>query len=139
MKAIRVGAVDWLYSVYVIGPGDGPYKIGLARNPENRLSSLQTGHHQDLFIHWTFGMLKKAEAQFIERAAHSSLKDKRVRGEWFACSVKEAIDAISQHIDSRVQTSRYLATKDLRGYMTPENMYRIALKAQEGLTNGNRV
>jgi predicted GIY-YIG superfamily endonuclease len=136
MKAIRVGAVDWLYKVYVIGPGDGPLKIGLARDLQRRLYTLQTGNQQELHIFWSYKLLRKAEARAIERAAHQSLKDKRIRGEWFDCSIDEAIDAIWQHIDCQTYVARHMAVKDLRGFVSLEDCYKIAGKAQESITHG---
>jgi hypothetical protein len=136
MRAIRVGAVDWLYSVYVIGTGDGPYKIGLAQNLYMRLSGIQTGNPQELFVHWSYKLLRKAEARAIERAAHQTLKAKHIRGEWFDCTLQEAMDAIWQHIDCKTYISRHMAVKDLRGFVSLEDCYKIAGKAQESITHG---
>jgi hypothetical protein len=131
--ALKVGPVDWTHKVYVIGPAAGPYKIGLARNVLRRFYGIQNGHHQDLFIHWSYEHLKPAEARAIELAAHKTLKDKRLRGEWFNCTLDEAIQAIGRAIDQRVYIARFMSTKDLRGFIPPEDIYKMAARAQESV------
>jgi hypothetical protein len=65
--------------VYFIRAGeDGPIKIGIARDPANRLATLQTGHHATLRI---VALTAGGSAQ--EAAYHAHFKAHRLRGEWF--------------------------------------------------------
>lgn len=81
--------------LYVIGPENGPYKVGTATSVEARLSGLQTGNHQELLVHRRYEAktLSSAEMQRIERRVHKVLKDHNIRGEWFDCDL-EAIDHV---------------------------------------------
>ena len=70
---------------YVIGPenpgADGLrlVKIGRSRDPEQRLSKLQTGNPVKLIVH----MLFPDEGVTSESALHKTLEKHRVSGEWF--------------------------------------------------------
>lgn len=67
--------------VYFVQDGtDGPIKIGLADNPEQRLSSLQVGNPRPLTLLATFQTWepRKDEAQI-----HARFAEHRIRGEWF--------------------------------------------------------
>lgn len=66
-------------SVYFIGSNDGPVKIGIAANPQARLSNLQTGHHEKLRI---FAICDGGAEQ--EKAYHKRFAAHRLSGEWFA-------------------------------------------------------
>lgn len=64
--------------VYFIASESGPIKIGIANNPENRLKTLQTAHHERLRI------LATREGGFKqEYAYHQRFARKRLAGEWF--------------------------------------------------------
>jgi hypothetical protein len=64
--------------VYFIGAASGPIKIGIALRPRERLSGLQTSHHERLEL------LATCEGgQEQERAYHKLFKDRRLNGEWF--------------------------------------------------------
>lgn len=78
--------IDWWQStgaveqfVYFVQSGDdGPVKIGIAKNPLDRLGALQTGNHQDLHIrHVVPG------DRALETSLHHRFKDALIRGEWF--------------------------------------------------------
>jgi hypothetical protein len=72
--------------VYFIGSASGPIKIGIAARPQERLSTLQTGHHEKLEL------LATCEGgQKQERAYHARFADHRLQGEWFErCPAIEA-------------------------------------------------
>jgi len=79
--------------VYIIGNSDNSYiKIGVSSDVENRIKQLQTGSWSEL------GLLYKSMAcsnSFdIETRIHNKLKDKRIHGEWYDLSEKEAITLI---------------------------------------------
>lgn len=80
--------------VYIIGPAEGPYKVGIARDPKKRLEMLQIGSHQTLLIHAIRRCGSREEAVAVEAAAHTALKSERLRGEWFACSLESAQSAV---------------------------------------------
>jgi hypothetical protein len=77
-------------SVYVIGPREGPLKIGYAADPRSRLSNLQVGQAVELMIHYE-EETEASRAKVIEKLIHRQLGHKRIRGEWFDVSVDDAI------------------------------------------------
>ena len=83
-------------SVYVISDGANARKIGVARNVKSRLSSLQTGVYHKLLIEASY---PSDDALMVERVAHHLLREKRIRGEWFDVTDKEAISAVQQAIE----------------------------------------
>lgn len=77
--------------VYIIGPQNGPFKIGHTRDLPKRLSALQTGSHLPLQVH---ASVQSMDAQALERQAHDALKDRRIQGEWFDCDLEVACRTI---------------------------------------------
>lgn len=77
--------------IYFIGPKDGPIKIGKAKNVKARLSGIQTGHPEDLYV---WGVMLANER--VESALHNKFKHLSLRGEWFRRD-KELIDFIEFH------------------------------------------
>lgn len=77
-------------SIYVIGPKDGPFKIGYSASPSHRLSSLQTGTTEYLMLHYS-EETSTEKAKVIEKMIHRTLGHKRIRGEWFSVGLEEAI------------------------------------------------
>ena len=65
--------------IYLIQAGDnGPVKIGVSDNPEQRLRDLQTAHSETLVL------LDKIDANHSnERNLHTRLAEHRIKGEWF--------------------------------------------------------
>lgn len=66
--------------IYIIGAGDGLYKVGLATDVVKRLKQLQTANPLVLRVfhqHLTFAPMR------MEALIHSLLADCHVRGEWF--------------------------------------------------------
>lgn len=82
--------------IYVIRSEGGPLKIGVAKNPKGRLASLQTASASKLHLSFVTDLTEDATA--IESAAHHILRLKRLNGEWFAASVDEARQAISDAV-----------------------------------------
>lgn len=68
--------------IYVIGPENGPYKIGFSSNPLGRCRQLQTGHSQPLKIHYT-REIDVSKVKGMEKIIHKQIAYMRVRGEWF--------------------------------------------------------
>lgn len=67
--------------VYFISADDGPVKIGLTNNPEQRLEHLQTGSPYRLKL---LAVIRAGRS--LERAYHSYFDGSRLNGEWFARS-----------------------------------------------------
>lgn len=70
--------------LYVIGPVNGPYKIGVSNNPMKRIAELQIGCPQFLRIHAVKPSVGIAE----ERRMHRVLGEYRGIGEWFDCPLE---------------------------------------------------
>lgn len=67
--------------VYFIqaGGNDGPIKIGIASDPDERLGNMQIGNHEELFM---LAVVPGTVA--MERDLHDRFAAGRIRGEWFA-------------------------------------------------------
>lgn len=76
--------------IYVIGGQNKPYKIGITNNPERRLKTLQTGHPNKLFIHYT-EEIDSTQVRHIEQTIHKLINRHRLQGEWFDLELNEAI------------------------------------------------
>lgn len=73
-----------MYFVYIIRSGKkGCYKIGIARNVENRMASLQCGNPAELFLIAKFDFGTKVNAFRAEQRLHKIFRRHHVRGEWF--------------------------------------------------------
>lgn len=64
--------------VYLIQAGDGPIKIGVAKDPRSRLRDLQTSHYEDLRI-----LRVLPGDRYLEARCHKRAKHARIKGEWF--------------------------------------------------------
>jgi hypothetical protein len=73
--------------------GDGPVKIGKAKNPQERLTLLNVGCPEELRLLGSAGWPDEQE-----RVIHRILRTHRVRGEWFAPTpeVMEVVERIRQ-------------------------------------------
>lgn len=80
-------------AVYLIAASNA-VKIGVSKNPQSRLSSIQTGHHDRLQIVKVWDQIDRTQAEQIEALAHNMFADWRLTGEWFAISPYEASQAI---------------------------------------------
>lgn len=78
-----------ILNVYVIGPAEGPQKIGVAANPETRRQTLQVASLVPLQLSLSLALPRKV-AVAVENYAHWLLKEVKVRGEWFRLSPAEA-------------------------------------------------
>lgn len=86
-------------NIYVMGADGGPMKIGLARMPERRLRSIQTGHAKPVRLvgSWPVPLER---ARDIELRAHWLLRESRAHGEWFTVSARAATQAARSAIES---------------------------------------
>jgi hypothetical protein len=85
-------------AIYVLAEfGGGHCKIGITAGNDiyRRIRELRLGNPRELSIaHW----VEVENPRRIERAAHSKLWTKRVRGEWFAVTAAEAVEAVREAI-----------------------------------------
>lgn len=73
--------------LYIIRSGDtNKYKIGISKDPKQRLEALQTGNGETLEIVHTFPTRYDYK---LEAGLHNSYKSKKTIGEWFEFSEKE--------------------------------------------------
>ena len=88
--------------VYVIANTDArgkavaPIKVGIAKDPGQRLRTFQTANPRRLRIYRTFRVTR---AQALEQAVHRHLHPFRMKGEWFAVSPEQAVTAVHVVLD----------------------------------------
>ena len=85
--------------VYVIEAHPDLVKIGSSAHPRQRLVALQIGNPLTLRV--AFETPLRLDAHQVEQAAHVSLAGKRSQGEWFNCTVAEAVEAIETALTAR--------------------------------------
>jgi len=90
-------------SVYLIRGNDGKYKIGIAKNPSQRIKQLQTGNSDKLQLIETY---QSENASKIESALHNRYGHVRNEGEWFDLSITEENSFVDQckRIDETMKT-----------------------------------
>jgi hypothetical protein len=106
IAAFLVEAADWLDDlerpsaepagpvVYAITDGDGRCKIGKAVDIGKRIKQLQTGNPKPLRLAAYLRCGCESLAIRAESASHKSLDGCRLYGEWFACDVHTALQAL---------------------------------------------
>lgn len=79
-------------AVYIILPAgdDGPCKVGISRDPWDRLLSLQTGSPVPLRLGEIYYLRDRATAARLEQSFHAAFAERRLHGEWFAVTFDEA-------------------------------------------------
>lgn len=92
-------------SVYLIRGNDGRYKIGIAKNPRERIRQLQTGNSDQLKLIETY---RSENARKIESTLHAQYSHGRTIGEWFDLSISEEAIFIKRckTIDETIETLR---------------------------------
>jgi predicted GIY-YIG superfamily endonuclease len=80
--------------VYLI-ESSSALKIGIAANPQQRLSDLQTSHHEKLSLRYTLECPDRAAAFSVEQLLHRRFDDERLNGEWFDVDAQTVIDELS--------------------------------------------
>jgi hypothetical protein len=91
----------YVYLIAHVNSGQlkAPVKVGIASSPEGRLKSLQTGNPRELAIACSFAVPAREFAKFFEGAFHDIQREKRLVGEWFDISVRDAITRICFYMD----------------------------------------
>lgn len=69
-------------------------KIGVSKDPEKRLATLQTGSDAELTLEYK--SIACSNALQIEAEVHKLLKDYHVRGEWFSASLEQVEACLSR-------------------------------------------
>lgn len=63
---------------------NAPVKIGVARNPEERLGNLQVGNSRTLILAAKIGPISEMRAYNMESGLHKKFRKFHIRGEWFS-------------------------------------------------------
>lgn len=104
--------INHLSLIYVVAPDeDGPTKIGLTRNIEVRLQTLQIGNweklhvfggrlafRRDFSLAYSLEHSSREGAERMEHLAHKKLRecDLNLSGEWFDVTVPEALQVLEK-------------------------------------------
>lgn len=90
------GNSDGEVHIYIMQSGDS-FKVGLTRDPRQRLSALQSSSviPVTLINSW---IIRAGVAGDAEHRAHRRLARYHVHGEWFSCSLAAAISAVKDAI-----------------------------------------
>lgn len=94
-------------AVYVISDGANLAKVGWSKAPHKRMADLQIAHGAILYLEYVCHV---ENARAVEKAAHTILRPKRRKGEWFFCKATDAIEAI----ESVVAGCPHEVTVDIR-------------------------
>ena len=87
----RRAAVGRANHIYVMGSDGGPLKIGVSNNPDVRRQTVGQRTKRGLTV---YEAIECDNPYKVEKIAHLMLRDKAVGGEWFNCSVDEALETI---------------------------------------------
>lgn len=82
-----------IYYLYAIGNNTNRQKIGFSKNPQKRLIELQTGNSDQLYLHHKIEC-DADNIRKLEKRVHQELSYKKLKGEWFNMTAKEASDYI---------------------------------------------
>lgn len=104
--------------VYLIGPAEGPYKIGHATSVRTRLGSLQCGNWQELFIHHTV-TIQANLAPVVEAELHDKFAADRIRGEWFDVDLTRAKESLE------IMAAAYAILRENSDRFTPRSCYHL--------------
>lgn len=79
------------------------YKIGIAKNVNQRIKQLQTGNSEEIKLIETF---ESEYANKIEKALHNKYSYVKKTGEWFTLSVSEEVNFINEckRIENNIKT-----------------------------------
>jgi hypothetical protein len=76
--------------IYAIGT-DTRQKIGLSKDPKSRLSQLQTGNAENLYLHHSIEV-SSDRVKMLEKFLHKDIGYKRLKGEWFNMTKEEVVN-----------------------------------------------
>lgn len=75
--------------IYIVSQSDDVCKVGISSNVEKRIVSLQTGNPHQLSLKYSY-ILETTTARILENRVHVKLNEKRLTGEWFNITPKDA-------------------------------------------------
>ena len=77
------------YYVYIIQSGRfGAYKIGMSKNIERRIETLQIGNPEKLYKIAAIDFQTIGRAKMVESQLHKMYSRARIRGEWFNSTIE---------------------------------------------------
>lgn len=92
----------WVYIITNKSAYPDLVKVGYSRqDPEYRVKSLSVGHPYDCVSEYEFLVNNPSQ---IEKQAHKLLASKQEGGEWFRCSIEDAVVAIRKVADKGIIT-----------------------------------
>jgi hypothetical protein len=105
--------------VYIVSSTRHYFKVGVARNPEQRLASLQTGNPEALHIEALIKCPSEKAAYGLESVLHRRFVRRHMRNEWFKFSktksrIKKEREKVYNTILTVVQNpiySKFVITK----------------------------
>jgi hypothetical protein len=68
---------------------NGPVKLGISADPDQRVKDLQTGHPEPLMVYYR-EPVEVERVRLYERLLHRDNNHHRAHGEWFDLSVEQA-------------------------------------------------
>lgn len=89
LDRLPTGCPDGMKYLYIIECAD-KVKVGISRNPANRLRNMGTAVGDRVLRAWLVGPL--TEPRVVEYHVHGGLHKHRIHGEWFAVPMEAAID-----------------------------------------------
>lgn len=107
-------------NVYIIREAGGGAKIGISDDPTARM--LPGYRRATLTVVASYP--RPADARLVERVAHKLLIEKRLEGEWFDVTDKQAIAAVKEAI-AIVDAGGPVAEKSISFRVTPEQYRRL--------------
>ena len=93
LKAHKAEPLCYVY--FILNYDSQAIKIGIAKNVERRLSSLQTSSPSKLKLLGTIKTESVNKARKLEQSLHKTFNDCRIRGEWFSVH-SELLEYIQQ-------------------------------------------
>lgn len=80
-----------MYVIAAQGSAEGPVKLGISLDPDQRLRELQTGHPKRLHVYHRELIEDDIRAGLFERLLHRDNHHTRLAGEWFDLTVEQGI------------------------------------------------
>ena len=84
--------------IYIVQKSIGIVKVGISIHPESRISGLENMNGEKFISTWISDKLYNSN--IIEKRMHDEFATKRVLGEWFKISHKDAVDFCQRTIDA---------------------------------------
>lgn len=118
-------------SIYVMSAG-GLVKVGMARHCEDRRAQVEAMEGKPVVLEYVSETVDHASR--YERYVHDALAYSRMRGEWFCCSVSEAVDAVKSVLKLEVSRKPYMMLTKVDPELK-RKLQRLADADRRSLTN----